>query len=85
MKKYIKTDGLTPEVIEYLKNQGVNLEGKGGKYLVWTPVEKVNTPGYYREDEDGKLFYASLNEAGIEKNAEITVFAKAAKVEPEAE
>lgn len=85
MKKFLKTDGLTPEVIEYLKNQGVNLEGKGGKYLEWTPVDKVNTPGYYREDEDGKLFFATLNESGIEKNAVITVFAKAAKVEPEIE
>ena len=81
MKKSIKTSDLTPEVIEYLKSQGVNMEGKGGRYLKWEPVniESLSTEAGIYKVNNGNLYKAGLTKDGIAKNAVITVFAKASK------
>ena len=79
MKKYLKLEDLNPEVISLLRAKGVNLEGKGGRYLTWEPVEDTSLVGIYKVN-DGSLYKAELTSEGKEKEAEIIVFAKAKKV-----
>ena len=76
MKKYLKIESLDKKTLDFLQQQGINLESnRNSKVIEKTPVDKPNHDGIYQRI-NSKTFFLSIKDDMKDKYEKITVYPK---------